>query len=81
MNTTPVVPFGVTLDTTGANMLFPVTYARRTAVSSPHGWSGITKFIRWSGTTNTKGDTVGSKDWIIIGDVAVPWDGSTTPLT
>ena len=62
--------------------VFPIAYLRRSALAAPNGWKGIGTFMKWIGTSRTTGDTLsisatGAKDYIVVGSVALPWNGST----
>ena len=66
----------------GKDNVFPIPYARRSGFASSVGWKGIGTLMKWPGTTRSTGDTLsvsatGAKDYIIVGDVALPWNGST----
>jgi len=66
----------------GKDNVFPIPYARRSGWASSVGWKGIGTLMKWPGTTRSTGDTLsvsatGAKDYIIVGDVALPWNGST----
>lgn len=64
---------------TGEDQLIPIMYARRGALSSPTGYKGVSTLFQWKGSSRSTGDTFNSKTRAVFGDVAVPWDGSTTP--
>jgi len=69
--------------------LLPMIYARRSALGSPAGYKGIGSMLRWnsyfhgsSGSMSiTKVISINStNDYIIVGDLVAPWNGST-PIT
>jgi len=66
----------------GKDNVFPIPYARRSGFASSVGWKGIGTLMKWPGTTRSTGDTLsvsatGAKDYIVVGSVALPWNGST----
>jgi len=71
-------PNNIPQDSTG-DILFPILYGRITYMDPPYGYSGATTMIKWSGTSRSLGDTIDSLNWIVFGDVVLPWDGTTTP--
>lgn len=61
----------------------PIVYIRRSSLSAPVGYKGVSTFLRWNSVSRTTGDTYTvstSKDWINASDIRLPWDSSTTPL-
>lgn len=59
--------------------LIPILYARKSTLVAPVGYKGISNMIRWCGNVVATGTliTVNSlKDFVIIADVALPWNGS-----
>jgi hypothetical protein len=61
----------------------PVVYARRAGAGIPGGYKGVSSFIRWLAASRGTGIAMNlstSKDRIVVGDVSLPWDGSTVPL-
>jgi hypothetical protein len=68
---------------TGKDDLLPMVYARRAALGGTAGYKGIGYMMRWLGISRTVGDTItvsSSRDKIVFGDVAFPWDGSTPTI-
>jgi hypothetical protein len=68
---------------TGIDDLLPILYARRSALGAPSGYMGIGSMLRYPSTTRTTGDTYtisSTRDRIVVGDVVVPWDGSTPTI-
>ena len=66
----------------GKDNVFPIAYLRRSGLALPNGWKGVGTFMKWIGTSRTTGDTLsvastGAKDYIVVGSVALPWNGST----
>lgn len=59
----------------------PVIYMRRSAETAPQGYKGVSSLMYWIGTTRTTSSTINNKGRIVIGDVTLPWDSSTTPIT
>lgn len=59
----------------------PIFYMRRASETAPQGYKGIGSLMFWLGTTRATTSTLNSKARIVIGDVSLPWDGSTTPIT
>lgn len=58
----------------------PVFWYRNGALATAQGPKGISTMMRWTGVARTTSiDTAGSKAWICMGDVYLPWDGSTVP--
>jgi len=76
----PFNPFSLTkVDT------FPIAYVRIQNISSyntPYpGIKGWSIMCRWTGAARVSfGDTMGSKAWICVGAMWLPWDGVTTPV-
>jgi hypothetical protein len=61
---------------------FPLIYCRRSTLTAPTGWKGISTMVRWNGKVRTLGDrfTVSTaNDWWSVNDIRLPWDGSSTP--
>jgi hypothetical protein len=66
---------------TSADDLFPLVYARPASWSAPRGYKGISTMVKWNGTSRALADTLsvaspGARDYIVIGQAALPWDGS-----
>ena len=67
---------------TSKDETYPIMYARGSALAQP-GWKGIGSMMKWHGQTGrATGDTLsvasaGAKDYIVVGNVALPWNGST----
>ncbi len=60
--------------------LLATPYVRRSALVAPVGHKGFSTFMRLYSGPRLTGDTVSestTRDRIIIGEVALPWDGST----
>jgi hypothetical protein len=67
---------------TGKDALFPIMYARSLALTLPC-WKGVTSFFRLKGTIRGNADTATvatPSDYIHMGDVVLPWDGSVPVL-
>jgi hypothetical protein len=58
----------------------PIFYMRRSAETAPQGYKGQSTLMKWTGTTRTTGTTLASLTRIVLSDVSLPWDGSTTPV-
>jgi hypothetical protein len=61
----------------------PIFYLRRAARTYPVGWKGMSSLMRWNSTTRPTGQALTKtalRDRICIGDVNVPWDGSSVSL-
>jgi hypothetical protein len=64
----------------GNTVGMPVFWYRTGSLPTAQGPKGISTMIRWTGVARTTSiDTAGSKAWICMGDVYLPWDGSTVP--
>lgn len=59
----------------------PIFYMRRAAETTPQGYKGVGSLLYWLGTARATTSTINNKARIVIGDVSLPWDGSTTPIT
>lgn len=74
-----VAPTGLpTNPITTKDEVFPIVWARRSALATP-GYKGVSTIMKWTGTTRTTGDTLSvssTRDRIIYGDVSLPWDGT-----
>jgi hypothetical protein len=62
--------------------IYPIPYMRRSGLAVPNGFKGIGTIMKWSGSTRNVGDTLsvsanGAKDYIVAGNVALPWNGTT----
>ena len=61
---------------------YPMMYARRSALAQP-GFKGVGSMMKWIGQSGrSTGDTLsvastGAKDYIVVGNIALPWNGST----
>jgi hypothetical protein len=58
----------------------PPFYARRAAATAPQGVKGVSRMLKWIGTSKSNGETltvVSSQDYIIMSGLAFPWDGTT----
>ena len=59
--------------------LIAPAYVRKTALAAPRGYKGFSSLMRWASTTRSTGaalDQATARDWIMMGEVALPWDGS-----
>jgi hypothetical protein len=77
-----VFPSGTAVDPiTGAHPISKVPVARAAGDGGGICWKGFSTLLRWIGVTaDTTGDTYtldAANDWIIMRQVALPWDGST----
>lgn len=61
----------------------PMPYGRSTSMGAPVGWKGVSRLMRWRGLDRAVGSTIdlapGTKNRLVIGNVSLPWDGTTTP--
>lgn len=58
---------------------FPVPYMRLATLANA-GVKGWSRYLRWTLVLRTQfQDTLDSKQWICVGAVWLPWDGTTTP--
>ena len=61
---------------------YPIMYARGSAITQP-GFKGVGSMMKWIGQSGrSTGDTLsvastGAKDYIVVGNIALPWNGST----
>lgn len=67
---------------TGLDDIFDILYGRRSGLAAPFGYKGKSTLLKWTGKRRLSGDTLsvasaGAKDYIVIGHVALPWNGST----
>jgi len=69
------------VDTSGADLSFPVPFGRRNAASTPTGFKGISTFMQWNGAPRAAGETFATKTRVSWGDVNFPWDGSTPEVS
>ena len=63
----------------GKDELFPVVWDRRSALTAPTGYKGVSSLFQWLGTSRSVGDTITkitSKDKIVIGHLIADWDGT-----
>jgi len=67
-------------DANGADQSFPILFGRSIQATSG-GFKGITDFIQWNGVARAPGETFNSLTRVSLGDVNVPWDGATVPLS
>jgi len=59
----------------------PIIFAKPSAYGNrPYGYKGKSKLMMWEGVIRSNGDTKQGKTRIVLGDITLPWDGSTTPL-
>lgn len=82
---TTAVPAGMVANVySNKDEIFPIMYARRSALSTQVGFKGMGTLMKWCGTQRNTGDTLsvassGAKDRIVMGQISLPWNG-TTPL-
>lgn len=57
-----------------------IFFARNSGLTSPTGYKGASSVMKWNGTSRSTPNTFASKTRICLGDVSLPWDGSTDPL-
>jgi hypothetical protein len=60
--------------------IIPILYARPSALTTQTGFKGVGTLMKWVGQSRNTGDTLTistSKDYIVAGNVALPWNGST----
>jgi hypothetical protein len=78
-----IVPSNVTTNPiTTKDELLPIVFMRRSAIASP-GYKGIATMMKWPGTLRTTGDTMSvssASDRIIMGEVSLPWNGSSVKI-
>ena len=77
-----VFPLGISDDhSSNVNVIrVPVPYIRPNSYSTPNGFSGITSFIEWNGHAPTlNGQTINNKNYIVFGQITLPWDPTVTP--
>ena len=61
---------------------YPIMYARGSALAQP-GFKGVGSMMKWIGQSGrSTGDTLsvastGAKDYIVVGNITLPWNGST----
>jgi hypothetical protein len=60
----------------------PLIYTRSSSLAAPYGYKGFATVMRLNGMSRTTGDTLnvdgGTKNYIIVGDVRLPWAGVDT---
>jgi hypothetical protein len=72
----PYVPRGIAANAvTGKDDVFPILW-----VSTTGGYKGISR-LQWKGPNRASLSTLsvsgaGAKDYLIVGDVAIPWNGA-----
>jgi hypothetical protein len=67
-----VSPFG------GSIVGLPIFWYRNGALATAQGQKGVSSMMRWTGVARTTFvDTAGAKAWLCVGDVYLPWDGTT----
>ncbi len=79
-----VFPEGISTDhMTGKDILIPACWARHSGQANPVGWKGQSSLFYWASPDRALGDTLnvqgGTKNYIRLNEVALPWDG-TDPL-
>jgi hypothetical protein len=67
----------------GKDILFPGLWVRRAGAGAPSGWKGVSTFCKTVGTRRGTGavlSELSSRDHFVMREIALPWDGVTTPL-
>jgi hypothetical protein len=65
---------------------FPILYVRRASLGGNAGYKGVSSMLKWTSISRNTGDSLSttnpgvSRDRVVIGDVSIPWDGSTVPF-
>ena len=77
---TPFAPNECAPDYNGDDLGFPMLFARQALVGNGF-YKGITTWAQWNGVLRSRGETFAGKTRISVGNISVPWDGSTTPLS
>lgn len=67
---------------TGNDVVVPVIWGRIGNRGGTTGWKGVSMMIRYRSASRSMGSTLSvaspaAKDYIVLGDVVLPWDGST----
>lgn len=70
-----VFPNRALADADGNDLLAPIMWADQDG----H-YCGFSTFMQWTGVSRNRFDTLDNKRWMVFGDAAVAWDGSTDPL-
>jgi hypothetical protein len=70
-----------TSPTTGNDINVPVIWARCGNRGGTTGWKGVSMMCRYRGANRSSGTTIsvsgaGAKDFIVVADLVLPWDGS-----
>jgi len=71
--------------TDGGDVLLPCWWGRATVNAAPNGPKGSSTLLRWRTVTRNNKDTVSiatgtSREWVYVGQCALPWDGSVPGL-
>jgi hypothetical protein len=60
--------------------VIPVFYMRRTALTAPAGYKGVSRLIKWGAQAHSFCDVISvstTKDRIFFGEMSFPWNGTT----
>ena len=78
-----IIPSGLSVDPFGnQDHVWPIFFSRRSNMSQPVGPKGYGTIMKFTGVARNIGDTIsttasGSADYIVVTDIALPWNGST----
>ena len=56
-------------------------FSRYAGMTSPNGYKGASSVMKWNGTSRSTPNTFATKTRLVMGDISLPWDGSTDPTT
>lgn len=56
-------------------------FARGALIATPNGYKGASTVMKWNGSTRSTPNTFAGKTRLVMGDISLPWDGSTDPTT
>lgn len=67
---------------TGQDSLLPILWGNPTGGSGQAGYKGVSRLFKWKCTSRSTGDTCSvasstSKEYIVFGDLVLPWNGSS----
>lgn len=77
-----MIPYGLNVDEDGDDNTMVVPYVDFNNSTGRGDWKGFSSMILFAGTARATGTTLSissTKDNVVLCDIALPWDGSSTP--
>lgn len=75
-----LIPSNVPADVNSKDLSFPIMFGRQSGLPTPNGFKGTTTWAQWNGVSRSVGATFNSLTRISVGNMNMPWDGSTIPI-